>query len=46
MAKNENSLRNRVQSQDRKFNTQDENIDELTMELMTHKEKDQIFLDM
>ena len=35
----EKSLRNKVQYWDRKLNTQDEKIDELTMEVMTHEEK-------
>ena len=39
MAKHEKLLRNKVQYRDRKLNTQDEKIDELTMEVMTHEEK-------
>ena len=35
--KHEKSLQNKVQYQDRKLNTQDEKIDELTMEVMTHE---------
>ena len=45
-AKHEKSLRNKVQYRDRKLNTQDEKIDELTIEAMTHEDKDHIFLDM
>ena len=45
-AKHEKSLRKKVQYQDRKWNTQDENIYELTMEVITHEEKEHIFHDM
>ena len=38
-AKNEKSLRNKVQYRDRKLNTQDEKINEMTMDFMTHEEK-------
>ena len=45
-ANHEKSLWNKVQYWDRKLNTQDEKIDKLTMEAMTHEEKEHIFLDM
>ena len=45
-AKHENSLRNKVQYRDRKLDTQDEKINELTMEVMTHEDKEHIFLYM
>ena len=46
MAKHEKSLRNKVQYRYRKLNTQDEKINELTMEVMNHEEKDRILLDI
>ena len=45
-ANHEKLLRKKVQYRDWELNTQDENIDELTMEFMTNKEKEHIFLDM
>ena len=45
-ANHEKSLRNKVKYRYRKLNTQDKNIYELTMEVMTHDEKEHIFLDM
>ena len=45
-AKNEKSLWNKVQYWDRKLNTQDKKIDKLTTEIMTHEEKEHIFLFM
>ena len=45
-ANHKKSLRNKVQYRHRKLNTQYEKIDELTMEVITHEEKEHIFLDM
>ena len=45
-AKYEKSLWNQVQYRYRKLNTQDENIDKLIMEVMTHEENENIFLGM
>ena len=42
----EKSLRNKVQYRDWKLNTLDKKIDELTMEVMTHKDKEHNSLDM
>ena len=42
----EESLWNKVQYLDRKLNTQDEKIDELTTDVMNQEEKEHIFLDM
>ena len=45
-ANHEKLLRKKVQYRDRKWNTQDENIYELTMVVMNQEETNNVFLDM